>query len=294
MKNERYRQLIEQEARHWGSVQPDPRNPQIWNDDRLFDIFFGKEYRHFLARIDAAGKDVLELGCGEGHLAVELARRGHKVAALDLSPERIQRAKQRAELHTLTHGATFNVGDLNIIDLPRQKFHCVVAHDALHHIYKLDHALDEAKNALKPGGRLIVIDYVGMSGMRKALAAALYALLLTYKPYTEKWALRNRLSTFLAPEAKKRNSLESGSTAGLHPESPFEEISQHSIIKKIRERFTIVEQFSFCPFWYYLAPKVRLPHAWRYQASKWLHEMDTELLSLGMTGAYFFIEAQKT
>ncbi|HEX9829993.1 MAG TPA: hypothetical protein VGB10_07245, partial [Bacteroidota bacterium] len=81
--------------------------------------------------------------------------------------------------------------------------------------------------------------------------------------------------------------------SGLHHESPFEEISQRSIIKSIRARFEIVQQFSFCPFWYYLAPKVRLPSGWRYHAAKMLNEMDDEMLAFGITGAYVFIEAQK-
>ena len=40
-----YEELIAKEARHWGEILKDPKNPQIWHDDKLFDIFFGKEYR---------------------------------------------------------------------------------------------------------------------------------------------------------------------------------------------------------------------------------------------------------
>ena len=293
MDRERYRRLIAQEAQHWGSVQPDPQNPQIWQDERLFEIFFGNEYRYFVERIGAAGTNVLELGCGEGRLAIELARRGHRVTAIDLSPDRIKRANDLASLAVLDSSPTFKVGDLNTTSLPKKKFDCIVAHDALHHLYNLDHVLDEAYQALKPAGNLIVIDYVGMAKRRKLAAALLFAALPTYKPYRAKWQLRGRLGAFLASESNKREALESGSTTALHCDSPFEEISQRSIVEKIRDRFMIVDQFSFCPFWFYLAPKVRLPRSARYRSARLLKEMDDELLALGVMGAYVFIEAQK-
>jgi 2-polyprenyl-3-methyl-5-hydroxy-6-metoxy-1,4-benzoquinol methylase len=288
---QQYRKLLSKEAAHWSAVQPDPRNPQLWHDERLFEMFFGREYRYFVNRMNSASS-VLELGCGEGFLALELARRGKRVTALDLSPERINRARERAAQMPVYHMPAFKVTDLNTVSLPQQTFDCVVAHDALHHLYNLDHVLDETKKALKKHGRLMVIDYVGMKKVRKLLTAALYALLPTYLPYREKWKLRHRFRAFLATESDKRAALETGNTNTLHSESPFEEISQQSIIRKISERFLITEFQTFCPFGFYLAPKVRLPNMMKYAVAKFLKEMDDELVSLGVQGAYFYLEAE--
>ena len=288
---ERYQQLAAQEARHWGSVHADPENPQLWHDQRLFDIFFGREYRHFVERIVAAGPDVLELGCGEGHLAFELAQRGLHVTAIDLSAERIDLATARAS-SLQTPKPTFQVADLNSIRLKKDHYHCVVAHDALHHLYNLDHVLNETKQALKPNGRLITIDYIGMKKARKFAAAFLYALLPTYQSYRYKWHLRHRLKAFFASESSKREALESGTHEALHRDSPFEEISQDSIVKKIRERFEIVELFTFSPFWFYLAPKVRTPRSARYAVAGILKKMDDVLVKVGVGGAYLFLEAR--
>ncbi len=290
---QRYKHLLSQEALHWGSVQPDPQNPQIWHDDHLFEIFFGREYRHFIDRIVSSGSHVLELGCGEGYLALDLARRGIHVTALDLSRERIERAQHRAKNSVLPVVAKFKVADLNTATLPKQKFDAVLAHDALHHLYKLDHVLDEVKKTLKPNGRLLTMDYIGMQRVRKLAAAFLYAVLPTYQPYRFKWQLRHRLKAFLASESSKRGAIETGNQEVLHLDSPFEEISQESMIQKIRERFEIVELSTFCPFGYYLAPKIRLPRSFKYHAAKFLKEMDEELLNLGIPGAYVFIAAQK-
>jgi ubiquinone/menaquinone biosynthesis C-methylase UbiE len=289
-----YQSLIAQEARHWGQVQPDPNNPQLWHDPRLFEIFFGNEYRYFLDRIESAGAPVLELGCGEGHLAFQLAERGLSVTAIDLSPDRIERARQRASTSDAKVKPSFITGDLNTMRLPEGPYACVVAHDALHHLVNLGHVLDEVGRVLKPGGKLITLDYVGMGRWRKMVAAALYALLPTYQGYREKWKLRRRLRSFLASERQKRAALEKDDGAALHPESPFEEISQESISTELLKRFDVIQEFSFLPFWYYLAPKLKLSGEFRYRMASFMRSWDSGIVSLGLSrGAYVFIEARK-
>lgn len=291
MQESRYSELIDREADHWGNVRIDPHNPQIWHDPELFEIFFGKEYRHFLERATAVGPRVLELGCGEGALSIELARYGLEVTAIDLSPERIERAKAKS---VTPSNPVFQVGDLNRGSLPLEQYNCVVAHDSLHHIYAIRHLVTQAHGALKQGGRLIVMDYAGMGVVRKYIAAVLYAVLPTVQPYAAKWKLRTRLRSFLAIEEKKKHSLEQGSEAYLHEESPFEEISQKSIMREIEKNFQVIEQFSYNPFWYYLAPKIRWPRSLRYRAARLLRRMDEGLCQFwGTKGAYFFIEAKK-
>ncbi len=296
MNQERYNKLIEQEARHWGSAfggQRDPENPQLWHDDRLFEIFFGKEYRHFLDRIVKAGLQVLELGCGEGRLSIQLAERGKNLTAIDLSPERIARARELAR--NLSNPPAFMVGDLNTISLPSEQYDCVVAHDALHHVLALDNLLDEVHKSLRLGGKLIIMDFVGMGRARKFLAALLYALLPTYKPYRQKWHLRKRFASFLATENEKRQALQQKEGSPLlHSDSPFEEISQQSIVISVKRRFVLIDEYTFNPFWYYLAPKLLLPKSMRYDVAHLLRTMDNLIVNLGLSkGAYVFLEAKK-
>ena len=289
----RYNQLIEQEAKHWGGVRPDPANPQIWHDPKLFEIFFGKEYRHLIDRAVANGPKVLELGCGEGNLSLELAQRGLDVTAIDLSAERIDRAKSKAGELTTTSQVSFVVGDLNTITLEHQQFDCVVAHDSLHHILTLERLLDEVQKNLKPTGKFITIDFIGMGALRKIAAALLYGILPTYQPYRVKWNLRHRLPAFLASEQKKRREIERGSASALHQESPFEEISQRSIITEIQKRFAVVEFFTFNPFWYYFAAKINVSGERKYSLGKMLRQADNLLTQLHLSrGTYFFIEAR--
>jgi len=53
---------------------------------------------------------LLDLPCGEGRHALELARRGHRVTGIDLSPHAVERA--RAEASRTGSVAEFRVGDM--------------------------------------------------------------------------------------------------------------------------------------------------------------------------------------
>jgi 2-polyprenyl-3-methyl-5-hydroxy-6-metoxy-1,4-benzoquinol methylase len=288
-----YEDLLRKEADHWSSVHVDHANPQLWHDGRLFEIFFGREYAMLLDRTDQHGPKVLELGCGEGSLATTLAQRGLTVTALDLSEARLARAQEKADIAGVADRIEFRVADLNRVELAPNAYSCVVAHDSLHHILSLDRLLSKVSDSLVPGGALVVLDYVGMGSFRKLLAAGLFAVLPTFQSYSEKWRLRKRLRGFLSSEKAKRDAMANQDASRLHPESPFEEISQASIVECIEKRFLIQQKLSFLPFWFYLAPKLRLPRSLRYPVARALKTMDNGLLFLGVRGAYCFIDARK-
>src|SRR5262245_24904851 len=59
------------------------RDCNVWLEDKLSGY--------------ATGAKALVLGCGGGHDAINLARRGFEVVGIDLSPVRIQAARRRAD-----------------------------------------------------------------------------------------------------------------------------------------------------------------------------------------------------
>jgi magnesium-protoporphyrin O-methyltransferase len=80
---------------------------------------------------DLRARRVLDAGCGTGALAVEVARRGAHVIAIDLSATLIELARER-QPHLLGHGSIdFRVGDL--LDPALGEFDHVVAMDSLIH-----------------------------------------------------------------------------------------------------------------------------------------------------------------
>lgn len=80
---------------------------------------------------DLRGARLLDAGCGTGALAVEAARRGAHVVAIDLSPTLVQLAGERLP-HDLGHGRIeFRVGDM--LDPALGRFDHVVGMDSLIH-----------------------------------------------------------------------------------------------------------------------------------------------------------------
>jgi SAM-dependent methyltransferase len=90
-----------------------------------------------------AGARVLEMGCGDGALALELADAGFDVLAIDpVAPE----------------GAIFRRVTLEGLDEPGP-FDAVVASLSLHHMHELDAALDRIVGLLEPAGVLVLDEF---------------------------------------------------------------------------------------------------------------------------------------
>jgi SAM-dependent methyltransferase len=94
----------------------------------------GKPSEELLRVLDAGkltGRTVLEIGCGTGTNAVELARRGFQVTAMDIVDEAIQAARKKASEAKVT--VDFRVADVLKDDLggpydilfDRGVYHCV-------------------------------------------------------------------------------------------------------------------------------------------------------------------------
>ena len=97
---------------------------------------------------DMRGARVLDAGCGTGALAVEAARRGADVLAIDISPTLVGLARERAPRDLGDGRVTFAVGDL--LDPALGAFDHVVAMDSLIHYEGRDIAL--TLGALAPPG----------------------------------------------------------------------------------------------------------------------------------------------
>ena len=80
---------------------------------------------------DLRGARLLDAGCGTGALAVEAARRGAFVTAIDLSPTLVQLAKERQPRDLGAGRIDFRVGDM--LDPALGQFDHVVGMDSLIH-----------------------------------------------------------------------------------------------------------------------------------------------------------------
>ena len=89
---------------------------------------------------DLSGRRVLDAGCGTGALAVEAARRGAQVVAIDLSPQLVEVARER--IAALPDGAALlqriDLRSGDMLDVTLGAFDHVVAMDSLIHYSMFD------------------------------------------------------------------------------------------------------------------------------------------------------------
>lgn len=104
----------------------------------------------------APARQVLDAGCGTGTLSLLLARAGHEVTGVDLSPRMVERARRK--LADAGHAARFLVGDAAQPPLGEQEFDAVAVR---HLVWTLPdpHAALRAWTArLRPGGTLVLVE----------------------------------------------------------------------------------------------------------------------------------------
>lgn len=113
---------------------------------------------HYNALVDAqvptGAQQVLDVGCGDGFLAAQLAERIPWVVALDIDEPVLQRAAARFP----DAPVQWRHGDVMTADLPG--FDAVVSNAALHHIDDSRAALARLAQLVRPGGKLAVVSFV--------------------------------------------------------------------------------------------------------------------------------------
>ncbi len=126
-----------------------------WRKSSLGRITDALERQLLLELIgDVHGRKVLDVGCGDGELAVALWEQGAQVAGIDVSVAMIAAACRRAE----RQGAkiTFAVGTAERLPFAPATFDRVVAVTVLCFVDDAASALSEIGRVLRPGGRLVI------------------------------------------------------------------------------------------------------------------------------------------
>ena len=104
-------------------------------------------------RLDSS---VLELGCGTGTLALEMARHAGQIEAMDISAEMLRIAEQKRKAEGITN-VTFRQGTLDGgHPYQPESFDSVWAYSILHLVPDRRRVLATLFELLKPGGSLIV------------------------------------------------------------------------------------------------------------------------------------------
>ena len=129
-----------------------------------------------LARV-APGDSVLDVGCGTGTLAIAARRRvgeSGRVEGIDASPEMIERATRKSA--GVGADVRFRVAVVEALPFPDASFDVVFSTLMLHHLPRpvRRQCAAELRRVLKPGGRLLAVDFATPARARKGFLARMH------------------------------------------------------------------------------------------------------------------------
>jgi ubiquinone/menaquinone biosynthesis C-methylase UbiE len=128
----------ESESERWIRWARAPGHDSYWRFHR--DLFF--------RLLPAAGRQTVDVGCGEGRLTRDLKALGHTVIGIDASPSLVAAAR------TLDPSMDIRLADAARLPLEDQSADLVVAFMSLHDIDDMPGAVREIARILQPGGKL--------------------------------------------------------------------------------------------------------------------------------------------
>jgi len=128
----------EPEAENWVRWARTPGHDAYWYyRDSFFDLI-----------VPAPGRRTLEIGCGEGRVARDLAARGHRVTAIDTAHTLLRHAREDDP------GSAYLRANGGALPFPERCFDLAVAYNSLQDVDDMGATVREAGRVLDRGGTL--------------------------------------------------------------------------------------------------------------------------------------------
>src|SRR5204862_1616768 len=244
-----YEAMAALENKAWGKILPDRESCEVAIEDAKASatLRFGRNQSSLFAVAKKKGLSFergLTLGCGAGRLERDLLSKGvcRRFHGIDISEKAIETARDIARKENLP--LTYEVADLNFVELPEKTFDLVAAQTSLHHILFLERVAEQVWRSVKNDGYLWIHDFIGET---------------QWQYDSRRLSITNQILAIL-PEKFRKNKINARLTTELkRPEpgtlgSPFESIRSSEIIPIFERWFTIEWKLEFNAFLHLVVP----------------------------------------
>ncbi|MCU0546716.1 MAG: class I SAM-dependent methyltransferase [Oscillatoriaceae cyanobacterium Prado104] len=109
----------------------------------------------FMKHLSSSKGAVLDIGCGSGILAFELARHYDRVVGIDISKKMLEIARQKRSAPNIEY-IQMDASDLEF----DSQFDLIVSASTFHHLKHLPSTLQSIKKLLNPQGKVVFLDNV--------------------------------------------------------------------------------------------------------------------------------------
>lgn len=133
-----------------------------WSSLPMIEMSALDTYHFVKAMIVQPHQRILEVGCGNGYLTLELARDGHAVVGLDQSQDILAVAEYTRKAHSETPGfgtLDYVCADMGTWPITEGSFDVVILNRTLHHLHSFQPILAKIRRLLAPNGLLVCQDY---------------------------------------------------------------------------------------------------------------------------------------
>jgi demethylmenaquinone methyltransferase/2-methoxy-6-polyprenyl-1,4-benzoquinol methylase len=172
----------------------------------------------------APGLRALDLATGTGDIAFALADRGADVVGLDITLRMIQLASGKIGREG---PPAFLVGDMLALPFPSASFDIVTTGYGLRNVPDLGVAIDEIRRVLRPGGRLVSLDF---NRPRNPIVRAAYLAYLTVVGGALGWLLHRDPDTYRYIPASIRRYPGAEAVAAMLDARGFSRAKYHRVL----------------------------------------------------------------
>ena len=188
-----------------------------------------RRWKRRLIALGAPGPQTraLDLATGTGDIAFACAARGARVVGLDVTQRMIELARAKANAAVDRLPPAFIVGDMLSLPFPDASFDLVTTGYGLRNVPDLTRAIDEIHRVLKPGGRLLSLDFNRPSN---AIVRTAYLVYLTAVGGALGWVLHRDPDTYRYIPASIRQYPGAAPVARLMESRGFAHATYHRVL----------------------------------------------------------------